>query len=86
MQRNMDFRIDMAKNSVWNFVSATPYAKQHLLYIQETGLFLAGSGYFTTFINPMESFLIKLTISGTGTLRCDDKQYELKKGDFFGRL
>lgn len=83
MQQNMDYRIDMAKNSVWNFISVTPYAKQHLLHVKETGLFLAGSGYFTTLIHPMESFSIKLTVSGTGTLRYNDKQYELSNGDFF---
>lgn len=83
MQENMDYRIDMANNSIWNFVSATPYAKQHLIYIQENGLFLAGPGYFTTFIHPMDSFLIKLTLSGTGTLRSDGKEYKLARGDFF---
>ena len=83
VQQNMDYRIDMTQNSVWNFVSVTPYAKQHLLYVKENGLFLAGSGYFTTLIHPMESYSIKLTISGTGMLRYNDKQYELSRGDFF---
>lgn len=82
MEESMDYRIDMSKESVWHFISATPYAKQYLIYLQETGLFLTGPGYYTT-IHKLDAFSIKLTLSGRGVLLRDGRQYELSRGDFF---
>ena len=82
MEQSMDYRIDMAEHSVWNVISATPYVKQNLMYLQETGLFHAGPGYYTT-VDGLESFSIKLTLSGKGTLLRGAQQYQLSRGDFF---
>jgi len=82
MEESMDYRIDMSNESVWNFITATPYAKQHLIHMQETGLFLSGPGYYTT-VRGLDAFLIKLTLSGEGTLVRGGHSYQLSRGDFF---
>ena len=82
MEQILDYRIDMGEHSQWEIVSASPPAKQHLLYLQEVGLFYSGPGYYTT-RSGLDSFLIKITLSGQGKLTYNEKVYTLEPGDFF---
>jgi len=82
MAQQLAYRIDMEKRSRWEIVSANASAKQNLMYLQEAGMFYSGAGYYTTRAN-LDSFLIKLTLSGKGNLTYKDKNYEISTGDFF---
>jgi len=46
------------------------------------GLFYSGPGYYTT-RSGLDSFLIKITLSGQGKLTYNEKVYTLEPGDFF---
>ena len=82
MKPVLDYRIDMKKDSRWEIVSADGAAKQHLIYLQETGLFYSGPGYYTI-REGLDSYLIKLTLSGGGVLTYEGQTYPLRTGDFF---
>lgn len=82
MEQTLDYRIDMSERSRWEILSPTGTAKQHLLYLQETGLFYSGQGYYTT-REGLDSYLVKLTLSGSGILTYDGRSYTLRPGDFF---
>jgi len=82
MKPVLDYRIDMKADSRWDIVSAHSSAKQHLIYLQEAGLFYSGSGYYTT-REGLDSYLIKLTLSGSGVLTYDGQSYTLRAGDYF---
>ncbi len=82
MAQTLDYRIDMGKDSQWEIISADPAAKQNLLYLQEAGLFYSGPGYYTT-REGLESYLLKLTLGGKGTLEYEGKTYRMGAGDFF---
>ncbi len=62
----------------------TPTQKSQELfyYIQEIGHFKARKPYYTERAN-LPSFLIKYTLSGTGTLIYNENQYSIKPGDIF---
>lgn len=82
MNEILDYNIDMAPQSVWRIVTAHPFAKNELLYVQELGDFYSGKQYFTV-REGLDSYLIKLTLSGKGCLEYDGKRYELTAGRFF---
>lgn len=82
MEPLMDYRLDLDEQSRWEIISVSAEAKQHLLYAQEAGLFYAGPGYYTT-REGMDSFLIKVSLSGHGILEYESQSYRLNPGDFF---
>ena len=82
MPHMLDYRIDMEPRSQWEIISVNEAAKQNLLYVQELGLFYSGPAYYTI-RKGLDSYLIKLTLSGCGRLEYEGQTYSLKAGDFF---
>lgn len=82
MPQILDYRIDMGEDSRWEIISASASAKQNLLYLQEAGLFYSGTGYYTT-REGLDSYLLKLTLGGKGTLEYGGETYTMTAGDFF---
>lgn len=78
----LDYDLDLDETSVWNIVSATGEARNALLFMQESGDFIARTGYYTT-RDGQGSFLIKLTLSGRGLLRYGTQEYHLEPDDLF---
>lgn len=69
----MKYKLDMLKKPTWKFVNPSDFAKNNLLYIQESGKFCSGKDYFTKRVG-LDSYLIKATISGKGILEyCGEK-------------
>lgn len=64
------------------FVTPQNELKNFLFYVQEIGNFSTFHSYFTE-REGLNSFLILLTLSGSGTLVYQDKTYQLTKGDVF---
>ncbi len=56
------------------------YARKHLCYIQEAGRLKSLKSHISS-REGLESFLFLHVISGSGTLKCQEKTYELKSGD-----
>lgn len=82
MAQSLDYRIDMGKDSQWEIITADTAAKQSLLYLQEAGLFYSGKEYYTT-REGLDSYLLKVTLGGKGTLEYEGKTYTMGAGDFF---
>lgn len=80
--RVLSYELDITPSSAWNIVSATAAAKEHFLYLQETGYFFAGPKYFTT-REGLDSFLIKLTISGQGVLEYGGQTKQIGPDHFY---
>lgn len=72
----MKYKLDMLKKPTWKFVNASDFAKNNLLYIQESGKFCSGKDYFTRRIG-LDSYLIKATISGKGVLEYCGEKYSV---------
>lgn len=69
----LKYQLDMLNKPIWKFVNASPFAKDNLLYIQEAGRFCSGKNYYTK-RSGLDSYLIKITISGKGLLEyCGEK-------------
>lgn len=79
---NLSYQIDMAPESEWLIVSAQQETKEHLLYVQEVGDFIAHEKYFTT-REGLPSYLIKYTISGEGYLSYNSQTEYIPQGSFF---
>lgn len=73
------YRLDMLKKPIWKFVNAGDFAKENLLYIQESGRFCSGKNYYTK-RSGLESYLIKITVSGKGILEYCGEVYTLTPG------
>ena len=82
MAQMLDYRIDMEPRSQWEIISVHDAAKRNLLYLQEVGLFYSGPAYYTT-RKGLDSYLIKLTLSGSASLEYEGQIYSLGAGDFF---
>ena len=78
----LHYNIDMAPESSWQIVSAGAFAKDNLLYLQEAGHFISGANYYTVRKN-LDSYLVKLTLSGAGILEYGGETYRLPAGSFF---
>ena len=64
------------------FFTASPFARQHLCYIQEAGFFQTLPGYFTE-RRGVPSYLLLYTVRGQGELRYGDRVHELRPGWLF---
>jgi len=80
--QHFSYELDIAPHSVWKFITATVAAKTNFLYLQEVGYFFAGPDYYTT-RQGLDSFLIKLTVSGGGILEYDGQTEQIGPGHFF---
>jgi AraC-like DNA-binding protein len=80
--RHFSYELDMTSNSTWNLITTTTEAKESFLYLQETGHFIANHKYYTT-REALDSFLIKLTVSGQGVLEYNGKTKSIGPGHFF---
>ena len=81
-QVKLSFNLDLTKESVWLTVTPSQAARASIAYVQELGDFHCGPQYFTNREN-LNSFLIKLCISGEGLLDYDDKTYSIRPGQIF---
>ena len=82
MAQILHYQLDMDKRSRWQIVTVHPAAKSDLIYVQEVGDFYCGRNYYTV-REGLDSFLIKLTLSGGGILEYEGKEYSVAAGQFF---
>lgn len=82
MAQSLEYELDIAEESRWVFHTASSRARSSLMYVQEAGEFFAKPGYYTT-REGFASFLLKLTVSGSGLLRWGGRQYRVPPGHFF---
>lgn len=82
MAEILRYHLDMDKRSRWQIVTVHPASKADLIYVQEVGDFYSGRNYYTD-REGLDSFLIKLTLSGGGVLEYGGKEYRLSAGQFF---
>lgn len=73
---------DWSKDSVRLIHTPSQAIKKSFFYIQEIGYFKTIPPYFTEREN-LDSFLIVLTLSGSGRLICEGREYTLGHGDIF---
>ena len=81
-QVKLNFNLDLEPESVWLTVTAAQAARASIAYVQELGDFRCGPDYYTTREN-LPSYLIKLCISGEGTLDYDGQHYTVQPGQLF---
>lgn len=82
MAEVLRYQLDLDKRSRWQIVTVHPASKAGLMYVQEVGDFYSGRNYYTD-REGLDSFLIKLTLSGGGVLEYEGKEYRLSAGQFF---
>lgn len=82
MAEILQYQLDVDKRSQWQIVTVHPLAKTELIYTQEVGDFYCGRNYYTV-REGLDSFLLKLTLSGGGVLEYDGKVHHLSAGQFF---
>ena len=80
--RYFSYELDIAPNSIWNFITTTSVVKENFLYLQEAGHFFANPKYYTT-REGLDSFLIKLTVSGQGILEYNGQTESIGPGHFY---
>ena len=78
----LHYNLDMTPESEWKIVSAGPFARDNLLYLQEAGHFISGVNYYTV-RKELDSYLVKLTLSGAGILEYGGETCRLSAGSFF---
>ena len=76
------YELDLLPESKWHFFNATAEAKANFVYLQELGHFYAGKNYYTT-RQGLDSFLIKVTISGAGILEYGGQIKRVGSGQFY---
>jgi len=81
-QVKLSFNLDISRDSIWLTVTPSQAARASIAYVQELGDFHCGSQYYTNREN-LNSFLIKLCISGEGLLDYEDKTYSVRPGQLF---
>lgn len=81
-QVKLSFNLDISSESSWLTVTAAQAARGAIAYVQELGDFHCGSEYYTT-REGLNSFLIKLCISGEGVLEYGGQNYHVRQGQMF---
>ena len=74
--------LDIQAKSLWFHIDATAEAKANFVYMQELGYFYAKEKYYTK-RQGLDSFLIKVTVSGSGILEYNGHIQEMNAGNFF---
>ena len=78
----LSFNLDLTDQSHWITVTASQAVRSSIAYVQELGDFYCGPDYYTTREN-LPSYLIKLCVSGEGTLDYDGQSYVIRPGNLF---
>ena len=78
----LSFNLDLTDQSHWITVTASQAVRSSIAYVQELGDFYCGPDYYTTREN-LPSYLIKLCVSGEGTLDYGGQSYVIRPGDLF---
>jgi AraC-type DNA-binding domain-containing proteins len=78
--QTLNYKIDMTVESIWDIVTADPFSREHLLYLQEVGLFDSGPEYYTV-REGLDSYFINLTLSGQGIMEYEGKTLNVSTGD-----
>ena len=78
----LHYNLDMTPESEWRIASPGSFARDNLLYLQEAGHFISGINYYTV-RKELDSYLVKLTLSGAGILEYGGEVYPLSPGSFF---
>ena len=76
------YELDVSSESIWKHIFVTAAAKASFIYLQEVGYFFAGKNYYTKRAG-LESFLIKLTVSGGGIIEYGGNREQVGPGQFF---
>lgn len=82
MAERLQYQLDLDDHSKWHIITVHPTAQNQLVYVQEVGDFHAEKDYYTT-REGLDSYLIKLTLSGAGVLSYENQTHSLKTGNFF---
>lgn len=82
MPQQLEYNLDLMPESSWRIISADTASKQNLMYLQEAGKFYCGPSFYTK-RKDLDSYLVKLTLSGQGSLTYKDTTYSLERGDVF---
>lgn len=78
--QTLNYKIDMTEDSIWDIVTADSFSREHLLYLQEVGLFDSGPEYYTV-REGLDSYFINLTLSGQGIMEYEGKTLNVSTGD-----
>lgn len=78
--QTLNYKIDMTEDSVWDIVTADSFSREHLLYLQEVGLFDSGPEYYTV-REGLDSYFINLTLSGQGIMEYEGNVLNVSTGD-----
>ena len=70
---------DWSEDSVWITRTPSPFARRSLFYVQEAGHFVCRSAYYTEH-EGIHSYLLILTLSGSGRFDQDGKSWNLPPG------
>ena len=82
MAVKLDYRLDLAPESIWLTATPTGQAKASIPYLQEAGDFYALPAYYTR-REGLASYLIKYTVSGEGRLEYAGRSYHVLPGQAF---
>ena len=81
-QVRLSYDLDFYSESTWLTVTSPPAVRSSFAYVQELGDFRCGGKYYTK-REHLPSYLIKLTLSGQGTLEYNNAVYQLEPGSLF---
>lgn len=79
---NLSYNLDITPKSIWLTATVAPSIRNSFVYVQELGDFYCNKEYYTRRKN-LPSFLIKLTVSGQGTLEYNNNTYFINPGNLF---
>lgn len=82
METFLQYKLDLKPETKWIFVSATSAARANFAFVQETGHFLTKQKYYLT-RSGLDSYLLKITLSGGGILEYGGQTCKVKPGQFF---
>lgn len=78
----IQYNLDVTADSQWFIAHVHPRARQRLPFVQEVGEFKAQKNYMTT-RQGLQSYLLKVTLEGSGYLEYEGKRHLLQSGQFF---
>lgn len=81
-QVKLSFNLDLSSDSTWLTVTASQAARASIAYVQELGDFHCGPNYYTN-REHLQSYLIKLCVSGEGMLDYGGESYVIRPGQLF---
>ena len=76
----LEYNLDIGSDSYWHIQTPDSTAGLFPFYITECGYFSAGEGYYTK-RSALNSYLLMVTVSGSGWMKWKDKRVTLNEGD-----